>query len=139
MGYSPTMWGREAWHFIHYVCLNYPDYPTDQQKETYKQFFLNLADVLPCPICGIHFLENLHQNEIRLNSKRDLFEWSVDMHNEVNKSNGKQTLTYEEALKEINKNSARGLHPTYAMNFEKIKELDFKFKKIKNGINKNKL
>lgn len=136
MGYSPTMWGREAWHFIHYVCLNYPDKPTDQQKETYKQFFLNIAEVLPCPFCGLHFLENMKEYPIRLDSKKDLFEWSVDMHNEVNKSNGKQTLTYEEALREINKNSARGVHPTYAMNFEKIKKLDFKFKKIKNGINK---
>jgi hypothetical protein len=131
MGYSPTMWGREAWHFIHYVCLNYPDYPTDQQKKSYEQFFLNLANVLPCPICGIHFLENLHQNEIRLNSKKDLFEWSVDMHNEVNKSNGKPTLTYEQALNEINKNSSRGRYDSEIMNHNKVQYLLNQKKRLK--------
>jgi hypothetical protein len=28
MGISPKVWGKEGWHFIHYVALNYPDKPT---------------------------------------------------------------------------------------------------------------
>jgi hypothetical protein len=131
MGYSPSMWGREAWHFIHYVTLNYPNNPTDQDKKLYQQFFEALPKVLPCPICGLHFLENLHQNEIRLDSKKDLFEWGVDMHNAVNESNGRKVLTYEEALQQINKNSSKGRYDSEIMNHNKVQYLLNQKKRLK--------
>ena len=124
MGYSPLVWGREAWHFIHYVALNYPDVPTDETKRKYKFFFELLPYVLPCPFCGNHFLENLEKLPIRLGSKKELFEWTIDMHNEVNKSNEKDVLTYEQALVELNKNSAKGkLYGDGVLDYRKIQRL----------------
>lgn len=136
MGYSPLMWGREAWHFIHYVCLNYPYIPTQEDKENYEQFFKTLPLVLPCPHCGNHFLEHMKKLPIRLDTKRELFAWSVDMHNEVNIMNGKKVLSYEEARDEINKNSMRGVQETYAMNHRKVQNLYHKMKDIKRNRNK---
>lgn len=104
MGLSPSLWGKQAWHFIHIVALSYPNNPSDADKENYSAFFNSLKHTLPCPICAKHFEENMVKLPIRLESTKDLFEWSVDVHNEVNKSNGKKVLSYEEALKEINRN-----------------------------------
>jgi hypothetical protein len=104
MGLSPSLWGRQAWHFIHIVSLNYPNKPTDEDKDNYLAFFKSLRHILPCPICAKHFEENMEKLPIRLENTKDLFEWTVDIHNEVNKSNGKIELSYEEALKEINRN-----------------------------------
>lgn len=108
MGYSPLLWGKEAWHFIHYVALNYPDHPTDEDKRSYKLFFDLLPVVLPCPFCGVHFEETKQRIPIRLESTKELFEWTIDMHNEVNKMNNKPVLSYDQALAEINKNSNKG-------------------------------
>jgi hypothetical protein len=103
MGVSPKHWGKEGWKFIHWVALTYPSKPTEDDKKNYKRFFDSLQDVLPCPICAVHFKENMLKNPIRLNSNVELFNWTVDMHNEVNKQNLKKEFSYEEAFKEITK------------------------------------
>jgi len=107
MGYNAELWGSEGWHFIHFICLNYPDQPTEADKREYKKFFELLPIVMPCPPCGFHFEENLTKHPIRLDSKKELFEWSIDMHNEVNAMNEKKILSYEEAYNEIWKNTKR--------------------------------
>ena len=35
MGFSPLIWGRQAWHFIHMVALTYPNNPTEADKKNY--------------------------------------------------------------------------------------------------------
>jgi hypothetical protein len=40
-----------------------------------------------------------------LESREELFEWTVDIHNSVNRDNGKRELTYEEAKRQIFKNA----------------------------------
>ena len=42
-----------------------------------------------------------------MGSRRELFEWTVDMHNEVNKRNKKKVLSYDQAIDEIKKNSKK--------------------------------
>jgi hypothetical protein len=124
MGYSSTLWGKEGWHFIHYVALNYPEHPTDEDKRKYKLFFELLCVVLPCPFCAVHFEENMAKLPIRLENSKELFEWTIDMHNEVNKDNGKPILSYEEALAEINKNSNKGkVYGGGVMDYRKIQRL----------------
>jgi FAD-linked sulfhydryl oxidase len=105
MGYSPLLWGRQAWHFIHFVALSYPDTPNDLDKRNYLRFFKSLHKTLPCPTCAEHFKENMKKIPIRLENRKSLFEWTVDIHNEVNKENKKRILSYEQAIEEINKNA----------------------------------
>jgi FAD-linked sulfhydryl oxidase len=104
MGISPLMWGKQGWHFIHYVALNYPDKPTEEDKKVYLDFLNNLENILPCPICGHHFKENMENHPPKMNSKMEFFNWTVDMHNFVNESNGKKKVSYEKALDELTKN-----------------------------------
>ena len=105
MGLNPNTWGSQAWHFIHAVALTYPNEPTEQDKENYNKFFYSLPDVLPCPSCGINFLEKLDKNPPALESQETLWKWTVDVHNQVNEKNGKPILSYDEAFSEFVKNS----------------------------------
>lgn len=98
---GPQTWGPHGWKFIHYITLAYPDKPTDDEKNNYKRFFESMAFVLPCSICSNHYTENLKLhplNEETLSSRSKLVKWSIDMHNEVNKKNGKKVLSYEDAV-----------------------------------------
>ena len=104
MGISPDFWGKQAWHFIHSIALNYPENPTEDDKNNYILFLNSLEYVLPCPICGYHFKQNMELTPPKLTNKTDFFNWTVDMHNEVNKSNNKPIITYEQAFKEVIKN-----------------------------------
>lgn len=105
MGYSPKLWGSQAWHFIHMVALSYPEKPTDEVKQKYYNFFESLGYNLPCPTCSYHYREKFKKNPPRLESKESLFEWTVDIHNSVNRDNGKPEITYAEAIEQIQKNA----------------------------------
>lgn len=97
MGVSPKLWGKEGWRFIHFVAITYDP----SKKEEFLNFFQNLPKILPCPVCGKHFKENMAKMPPRMESNQTLFEWTVDMHNLVNKENGKKSLTYDQAYYEM--------------------------------------
>jgi FAD-linked sulfhydryl oxidase len=105
MGLSPNYWGRQGWHFIHMVALNYPQHPTEEDKKNYLNFLNSLVSVLPCPICGVHFAENLKKNPPRLESQYEFFRWTVDVHNAVNISNNKEVMDYDTAYEQVMKNA----------------------------------
>jgi len=109
MGYNPNKWGRQAWHFIHMVALSYPpeEVLTKEIKEKYYNFFESLGYTLPCPYCSLHFREKFKKNPPPLNNREELFRWTVDMHNSVNKDNGKTEISYEEAKRQIENNSKK--------------------------------
>jgi hypothetical protein len=43
----------------------------------------------------------MKEHPINLVSNRELFNWTVEMHNLVNKQNGKKTLTFDKAFTEV--------------------------------------
>jgi len=96
----PVMWGPHGWKFLHYVTLNYPERPTEEDKEKYKQFFLLLQRVLPCERCAYNFSNNLKTLPLTdkvLESDTNLMYWLIDMHNMVNKETGKKEIQRNEA------------------------------------------
>ncbi len=105
MGISPKFWGSQTWHFIHTVALNYPDKPTEEDKKKYLSFFKSIGNTLPCELCAENFRKKMKKHPPNLNGKEELFNWTVDIHNSVNKENGKKLYTYEDALKEIERNA----------------------------------
>jgi hypothetical protein len=114
MGYSPKIWGKEGWHFIHMVALNYPFNPTEEVKNNYSEFFHSLQHVLPCEFCSISWAEKIKENPPNLKSRKELFDWTVDMHNLVNVSNKKSTISYDAALRKINnKKSSENLKESF--------------------------
>lgn len=100
---EPNIWGPPAWKFLHTITFQYPESPTDLDKQKYYTFFNSLKNVLPCPNCKEHYSENFENISIRLESREDLIEWLIDIHNEVNKKNNKRIYTYKEVYDIYNK------------------------------------
>tara|TARA_B100000963_G_C22629305_1_gene674047 strand:- start:169 stop:591 length:423 start_codon:yes stop_codon:yes gene_type:complete len=98
---SPPLWGPGAWTFLHYIALAYPENPSKKDKENYKHFFMNLQNVLPCQKCSEHYGINLQKYPLdqSLDNHQNLFRWTVDIHNEVNKKLNKKIYSFEEAYK----------------------------------------
>ena len=95
---NQNIWGPHYWFFLHTISLNYPVKPTQKDKENYKIFFHSLQHVLPCSVCRKHLRRNLKEYPIRLNSKRELVEWLIDLHNEVNALTGKGRMSYNQVI-----------------------------------------
>lgn len=95
---SPTVWGPSGWAFIHYVALGYPNNPTMKDINDYKNYYYNLAYVIPCESCRKHYKETIMNNPPKTQNKDELFKWTVDIHNIVNERLSKPKLTYTDAL-----------------------------------------
>ena len=101
---GPDVWGPYGWKFIHYITLGYPTRPTENDKKIYYDFFMQLAKVIPCSICGNHFMENMKITPLSpdvLSNRNNLVAWGIEMHNHVNRMHNKKTYTIEEGLRAI--------------------------------------
>ena len=108
MGYGPDVWGPHGWKFIHFITMGYPDNPSEEDKKMYKNFFEMLGYVIPCRICGDHYKGHIKKHPIDndiLKNKESLMTWGVDIHNIVNKNNGKKIYSVEEGIADIIKNN----------------------------------
>jgi|TARA_B110000208_G_scaffold8663_2_gene11172 uncharacterized membrane protein len=102
---DPHIWGPGAWTLLHSVTFNYPEKPTQQDKNEFSDFFYALANVLPCSVCQDHFKKHLNNLPIKfyLESKETLTKWLFEIHNLVNQDTKKKTITYKQ-FKQIYKN-----------------------------------
>jgi FAD-linked sulfhydryl oxidase len=100
MGIDPTIWGSKMWAMIHLISLQAPENIDANVRNSYYMFFTMMPYVLPCDKCREHWLEHVRQHPIEdaLDTRDDLFRWSVDMHNLVNRSLGKPEVSYDAAL-----------------------------------------
>ncbi|MEM3061974.1 MAG: ERV1/ALR-related protein [Nitrososphaerota archaeon] len=93
-------WGRYAWYKFHKKALEYPDNPCrclmEKTAHFYKKDFLKL---IHCPSCIEDYKLMIKKCPIRLGSKHELFEWTVDIHNMVNRKLGKEEICYSEAYR----------------------------------------
>jgi hypothetical protein len=98
---QPELWGRHLWKSIHYIALGYPNYPTEIEAQNYMNFYLDFWKVIPCQKCAINYKKHIEELPIDnfLKNKMTLFEWTVKLHNIVNKSLNKPELSTVEALK----------------------------------------
>ena len=99
MGIAPDSWGPYVWAAIHLVCIGAPDFLGPAEQMHYKQFFMTLPHVIPCSTCSDHLKENLQKLPIDQNlaTNKDLFKWSVNLHNIVNSQLNKPQVTLADA------------------------------------------
>ena len=104
---TSNIWGVHAWKFFHQVAWGYPHYPSEIDKNNYKNFFNTIGHILPCKGCGVHYNEILSNHpltdEILLN-REDLMKWTIDIHNHVNQMLNKKIYTHEEGIELIQNN-----------------------------------
>jgi hypothetical protein len=97
-GMQTYSWGPAFWHSLHMISFNYPVNPTLQEKKHYRNFFLNLVNILPCKYCRINLKKNYKEFPLTMNcmKTRDTFSRYVyKLHETVNKMlNKKSGLSY---------------------------------------------
>jgi hypothetical protein len=98
---DPKVWGPKLWFVIHTLALNYSDNPSYEDKRLHEDFFNNLVFLIPCEKCRIHYRQHINNNPVvnHLKDSNTLFRYTIDLHNEVNKTLNKRTYSYEEAVK----------------------------------------
>jgi hypothetical protein len=88
---SPDNWGKHYWYVLHLTALAYPDTPSMDEVATYKAFYENFGAILPCKKCRANYKRHLQELPIdkALATRRELFAWTVHLHNIVNRETGK--------------------------------------------------
>ena len=69
-GMLTSVWGPSLWHYLHTMSFNYPVKPTRKDKKHYRQFVMNLRNVLPCKYCRDNLKDNykkLKLNKLKVN------------------------------------------------------------------------
>ena len=98
-GMVTAIWGPSFWHSLHTMSFNYPVKPTCEEKKNYRNFILNLQNVLPCKYCRINLVNNFKSLPLRYcdMKNRDTFSrYIYDLHELVNKMLKKKSgLTYD--------------------------------------------
>lgn len=97
-GMLTKIWGPGMWFYLHTMSFNYPIRPTEKDKKNYKNFVLNLQNVLPCGKCRINFKNNLKSYPIKpchLKNRTNFSKYIYRLHEIVNNMLGKKSkLTY---------------------------------------------
>jgi hypothetical protein len=95
---DPNFWGPPLWSTLHTISFDYPNNPTEEEKNNYRNFFHALKYVLPCGTCREHYgkgIEKTYPIEPALKNRDSLSRWLVNFHNVVNKRLNKPVVTYE--------------------------------------------
>ena len=99
-GMLTSVWGPALWHSLHTMSFNYPVKPSKEQKQYYKDFFMNLQKVLPCRYCRENYKKNLKAVPLTktvLKNRENFSRWVYDLHNHINGMLGKKSkLSYED-------------------------------------------
>ena len=97
-GMLTSVWGPAMWHYLHAMSFNYPVEPTSENKKHYRDFVLNLKNVLPCKYCRINLANNFKKKPLKMchMASRDTFSrYIYELHEVVNKMLNKNSkLSY---------------------------------------------
>lgn len=102
---DPEIWGPPMWFYLHSMTFQYcqdKTCATLPEIEKMKSFLVSLQYTLPCQECRDNYARHLRNNPIRLENRRALFNWVVDLHNSVNRE------TNEKLLRQFNGNPPPG-------------------------------
>ena len=98
---DPKIWGPKAWFFLESICITYPEFPTNEEKDKYKSFFYSLINILPCKLCNNHYLEFINKNPLTdkiLSKRENVIKWILKCHNNINTLNKKKNITLDNLL-----------------------------------------
>lgn len=96
--YSPATWGPTFWKLLHITGLQYDGLDHSLARKTaYRSYMLALRNIIPCDKCAEHYTNSVLSNIESALSNHQLFEWTIDLHNQINRKTGKDELTYAQA------------------------------------------
>ena len=86
-------YGPGIWYSLHVIAYNCDMNIID--REVFVQYISTMSVWLPCKKCRAHCQQYLRANPIPTSN---LFKWSVDFHNAVNRRLKRQEYSYYEAF-----------------------------------------
>jgi hypothetical protein len=99
-GMLTTVWGPSTWHLLHTMSFNYPVNPTCQDKQNYRNFILNLQNVLPCGKCRKNLKKNFKKLPLKwkyMENREKFSMYIYKLHELINKMLNKDSgLTYND-------------------------------------------
>jgi hypothetical protein len=97
-GMLVSIWGPALWHSLHTMSFNYPTKPSTDDKRNYRNFMLNLVNVLPCRHCRDNLKKNYKVFPLSMECMKDRNRFSryvYRLHERINKNLGKDSgLSY---------------------------------------------
>lgn len=104
-------WGPDGWKLLHSIVFKYPDNPSGEIRNIYRDFFYTIPSILPCIYCRMSFKEYMKELSIEdyLNNSKSLSLWLYKIHNKVNnklrnqKLNDKKDPEFKEVYKRYKK------------------------------------
>lgn len=88
---DPVKWGPHTWATLHRFAIQ-ADKKND--LDTFNSFLTSMETLLPCSACRSDFVAYIKYSRPK---PGNIFEWTVDLHNSVNKKLNKPILTVEES------------------------------------------
>jgi len=93
-----SQWGTHLWAYIHTITvIDYAncEYTTNKAIEILK----NIKNIIQCPKCVILYEQHLEKlNSVNPSEPMVLFQWSVEVHNAVNRKLNKPEISYDQAV-----------------------------------------
>ncbi len=98
---SKETWANPLWAMGHYCAIFAPEKLPPEWCKAFKAFISCLRYTIPCPVCRKHLQQNLSEIDIDqyLSTRDSIFDYTVKLHNLVNKMLNKPILSLEEARK----------------------------------------
>jgi len=96
---KPTYWGKCGWKFLNSIALTYKP----ENKESYKLFFSQLQNILPCSECGMDIRNSMHLLDDALKNKESLLLWLLQIRNNIYIKQKRPTKTLIDTFDEIYK------------------------------------
>lgn len=92
-------WFKHFWYVFHMAAIMAPPVPTNEDRDRMRVFYIVFGQSIPCKTeCqGDYFRIINNVFPFRYYTGEDLWEWTVDVHNEVNKKLGKMPISYNKA------------------------------------------
>jgi len=89
-------WFHLTWLVFHVITFH----TVMDKPEYYHDFFYSFTELIPCSKCKNHYNEKIKNPNESMNNNLlnlNIFNWMVDIHNDINKVNKKKIWTYLEA------------------------------------------
>jgi hypothetical protein len=98
--FDPSVWGPHYWFVIHTIAHSYPDFPNATTKRKYYDFIINLPLFIPDGEMGNRFSQMLDTYPVSpyLDNRESFIRWTHFIHNKVNISLGKETISIMEGI-----------------------------------------
>jgi len=130
---------QKIWKLLHETSFKYLDHPTDEEANKVFNFFNNDVKRIPCSTCRAHYNEYLKTRDLKeeVKSKIKLVKWLIDLHNNINKSNNKSSMSYKEVFELYNEdyNEYNKEYKIYTIKSESVKVEPVKVEPVTGIIN----